>query len=216
MRAALTLIVAIIVTTVFLAMIPDANAIDMERFKVNGQNRVRYESHTGKDLDLTTGSGSKGDFTSMRSRLDFDFHITDSMDVFFQPQFVKTFGAPTATTTGNTSGTTTDGGTFLMHQAYTTWSPISPMSFLLGRQEMVYGDQVEFGKMEWNNTGRAFDGLRMNVNHAWGKTNFFTLKLTDDDTMVSTNPNDEVDLYGFYNSIDLGIEWLKEFDVFFL
>lgn len=162
------------------------------------------------------------DSTLMRARIDFKFSPSPEIDVFFQPQFSKVMGEPTATTTTTTAGTTngtsnTSGATMdtgmIMHQAYFDYHPNSWIKFQAGRLLLSYGDELVIGALEWNNIGRAFDAVKVKATYAFGWSEVFTSKLVDN-SVNSSATNGDKDLHGMYSSFS-PFAWMKALDIYY-
>jgi len=208
----------------FTLIAPPSFAIDSSKIKVSGDARVRYEKYKGKDLDQSNAVASseqaisQSDYTTTRIRIGADFTVTDSVSVFFQPQFVKRFGQTDTTTGGTvlTSGTTNQANNDLgMYQGYINWSPLSIVHFIAGRQRLHFGDGLLISDRDFHMYGQAFDGVRLQVELGNGTVDLFSSKYVDFEAPNTNEPEDEADLLGVYTSWDFEMPALKKVDFYF-
>jgi len=136
------------------------------KVKLGAQARVRYEFFNNTDFTSTTNDTR--DFFLTRVRTDLTLLPHEQVLIFFQPQFTsgwgEVFGTSINSTNSATAGSTSGGlndPAVGVHQAYMTYSPTDSYSLTVGRQEINYGDQLIVGAVGWNNTGRAFDAVKM-------------------------------------------------------
>lgn len=117
------------------------------------------------------GSGVRGDgVTLLRSRIGADARLTDGARVFVQLQDSRVLGER-----GTTSGTASQ---LDLHQGFLeldgTWND-QAVALRVGRQEIVIGNERLVGAVGWSNTGRTFDGARLEVSASdatWRATAF--------------------------------------------
>ncbi|HSG81126.1 MAG TPA: alginate export family protein [Gemmatimonadota bacterium] len=118
-------------------------------FRFDGQLRLRGEADgrtAGADPDFATLS---------RIRLGVRVTLTDWIRVYGQVQDARAWGTEI--------NTLTDAGAdnFDMHQVYAELGHSPAFNARLGRQIMALGDERLVGAVEWSNTGRSFDGVRL-------------------------------------------------------
>jgi hypothetical protein len=172
------------------------------QFQIGGAARIRYESRNNSDFNDAAGDFQQ--FVGSRFRVDMKFQPNEKTSVFFQPQFSKVWGqsefVPTgagANTETNTSGALND--TALdVHQAFVNHAVAENVSVLLGRKELVYGDELLVGAVGWSNLGRAFDLALVTYKYEVGAVDIFNAKVKD--TNVSAASPGDDDLSGVYSS----------------
>lgn len=181
-------------------MAPPVAAQDVN---VKGQVRSRYES---KDL----GAAPRDAFTSMRVRAAIEAMLDDNLTVFIQMQDVRLWGEETSTL-GDFRADNFD-----LHQGYIRYTGKNADWFTatVGRQESPFGGHRLMGTVNWNQQGRSFDGVRIDVGDAgWGKMSFVAYTLGE---ATSANIANDAQLYGAYvNLKDIGsgaldLYWLHD------
>ncbi len=154
--------------------------------EVTGKARVRAEM-------MSEGEGGQTDFISTGVDVNMKWTPDPKVTFFFQPKFVKTFGVagtnPTTCLVGTNSGGLCDPA-MNVHQAYTTFAHSDKISYMFGRYEMKYGDELVIGPVGWNMIGRSFDGLKAHwtVNDMWWLDLFYN-KVTETGTTVAQDHN---------------------------
>lgn len=118
----------------------------------SGEVRTRVENDR-------PGSGVASDvFTLLRSRLGVGARLTGGAQMFVQIQDSRVFGEK-ATTSGTADQLD-------LHQAYLQlggkWEGRN-VALRAGRQEIVFGNERLVGAVDWTNTGRTFDGARVDL-----------------------------------------------------
>jgi len=140
-----------------------------EQIKVSGSIRYRLENQHNFDFD--DNKDKDQEFDLLRTRLNFDVNMTESLRAFIQLQDSRIFGEePTSTT--NT-------GHIDFHQSYFEAKNIggSRVGIRFGRQEMAYGKMRLIGNPNWRtNVGRSFDGITLWHDSDKLRTNFFAAK----------------------------------------
>ncbi len=166
-------------------------------FDLKGSFRIRTEQ------DYKTDYLTERSLTPMRFRLDFNFHPEQDLQVFFQPQFSKSWGEPQYIGSGaaankltNSSGSTFD-SSLSVHQAYASYQAEDWLNFVAGRQIFSYGNELILGALDWNNTGRSFDALKIKIKHDSCSLDIFASKIVDNN--VSGSGDGDLDLYGIYH-----------------
>ena len=173
-----------------------------ENFEIGGSARVRSEFKNNSDFKSSTSDYL--DSTGSRFRLDMKFKPNDKVNVFFQPQFTKVWGdvdyvpsGAAANTAMNSSGATHDTG-LDVHQAYISYLVSEPMSLVIGRKELNYGDQLLAGAVGWSHSGRAFDLIQGSYKHSLGSVELFGSTVKD--TNVTTSGVGERSFSGVYSA----------------
>ena len=120
------------------------------------------------------GGGAKADaFALLRSRFGVRIEPTATSRVVFQLQDSRVLGTtPTTTTSG--------ADVIDLHQGYfelTSRASGIVRSVRAGRQEIALGNERLVGPVNWSNTGRSFDGLRVSLapdapDNRWNITGF--------------------------------------------
>ncbi len=124
-----------------------------ESLQFSGQIRPRYIID-GRDFNSNT---SLSTFGEMRSRLAAEFTPTDDLTAFFQIQDSRTFGTE--------PGTISNTGNLDIHQAYIQVNRLFdlPVNLKAGRMEASYGTERIMARNNWNNIGRSFDGVTLQI-----------------------------------------------------
>ncbi|MCZ7602840.1 MAG: alginate export family protein [Melioribacteraceae bacterium] len=107
-----------------------------------------------KDFNSSTSPDSYGE---MRSRLGIKFIPTSDITAFFQAQDSRTFGEE--------PGTISNTQNLDVHQAYLQVNNLFdlPVNLKAGRMEASYGTERIMSKNNWNNIGRSFDGVTLQI-----------------------------------------------------
>ena len=157
-------------TTVVLCLVVVALAAPQLAFaadpEIDAEVRVREYIFLNNDFDSDVDDPNN--FAVMRSSVGLSFDAGDYASAYIQFRDTRGLGEPASTTT---SLEQVD-----LHQGYLHIANVydSPLSFRIGRQEMAYGGERQIGAFDWDDTGRAFDGIRMMYDiedfgwlHAW-------------------------------------------------
>lgn len=163
---------------------------------LSGEFQFRYEGRQG--LDYVEGNDDH--YGLARTRVNIGVRPTSWLQFHFQGQDSR---AP-----GIRAGATNNGvfrDPFDVRQAYVKigGGESSPVSFTGGRQLLNYGDQRLIGPLDWTNTSRTFDALKVEVQAGKDvKVDLFS------SSVVQNNPNRRVNLsaeganlHGVYGSI---------------
>ncbi len=148
--------------------------------KPTGQYRARLEGNTNKD----TVDGRKQVNVSHRARLGVAATLGGKHKAVLQVQDVRTWGEETDTLNDFAA----DG--LDMHQAYVDINE-GPLTFRLGRQEMIYDGQRLIGAVGWTNQGRSFDALRIMWKGHGANAHLLYSK-------VKEGPSTDIDLVGVW------------------
>lgn len=188
-------------------------------FSTSGSMRIRAE---GNDF---TDYSSNRDFFTIRIRPSFKWEKGSKeqgnlFSVVLTPQAIKTFGEaqysiPLATGVAvktPTSGAVTDPN-FLVHEAYLMYSPSDALTLKGGRMVYSYGDELVMGASDWGLMGRSFDGFNARIRYGIGWSDLLINKIQDNNTVAPTSG--DVNLFGIYNSVNLG-DSLKALDLYFM
>lgn len=132
-----------------LLLITFSGIIAQENLKFSAQIRPRFEIDN-KDFKSSTRANT---FTQLRTRLGLSFSPVKNLTGFIQVQDSRTYGEE-ASTAANMKNID-------LHQAFfkieNLWD--LPIDLKLGRFEAMYGSERFIGSVNWNNIGRAFDGV---------------------------------------------------------
>ncbi len=156
----------------------------------------------------TGGEEFDGYWTDSLARLGFGYQFTDHVRAFAQLQSHWAFGDGSAPSGGSQFGPLEFGATSTDVDLHQAWVEIGHLfgapefSMKVGRQEVVLGNQFQFGNSEWY-SGWTFDGYRVE----WDSENFrltgLGLKLGSNDADVNQlhtalSPHDDDELYALY------------------
>lgn len=190
----------------------------------NAEARVRYEFFN--NTDFNDAIDDKRDFATTRVRPSLLFTPHEQISVLFQPQFAVGWGetlntslsSVNAASVGSASGGL-DEPSLGIHQAYLAYSPSDSFTMTVGRQELVYGDQLVIGSVDWNNTGRSFDALKFKYSQDKYFVDLFYSILSDAEAAASRGAcaapcqSGDQHFMGIYGSIDAAT-WLKNLDLY--
>lgn len=87
-----------------------------------------------------------------------------------------------------------------LHQAYFDWKPNGRprWTLLVGRQELIYGEERLLGAFGWDNVGRSFDTVRVRLRVGAWSNDFFAARLVDVRRGGAGHRVGNQDLYGAY------------------
>lgn len=124
-----------------------------ENLEFSAQIRPRFIIDN-KDFNSNTGYNSYGE---MRTRAAIQFKPTNNFTGYFQLQDSRTFGSE--------PGTISNTANVDIHQAYFQVNNLFdlPVSLKAGRMEASYGTQRIMSMNNWNNFGRSFDGVTLQI-----------------------------------------------------
>jgi len=185
------------------------------QIKLGGEFRYRGYYATGTNFNNNTGDGkggfANGDFDGswgdMRTRLNFQYDFGCDVTAYAELQMHEAFGesfeGPFTEWDGNDNDHVAGNAGF-----YQTWLEFRnlfsrpELSARIGRQEVVLGNQFQFGNADWYN-GVVHDGLRIDYkSNCWGLT-LQAMKLTSNDGDSNQLPSyfsshDDDELYAAY------------------
>jgi hypothetical protein len=160
-----------------------------KKVTIGGQVRLRGEYRDPIGYANAAQLDEDDDIYLMRIRLNLTVAVTDDIDVFVQPQDSRTFGEE-ATIASNEKNLD-------LHQGWVEWRNIggTGLTVKAGRQEMHYGDGRFVSPLDWNNIGRAWDGIKVRyAGDGWWVDGFFTV------IKEGNGAEDDQDFYGLYGS----------------
>lgn len=147
-----------ILSLIVILMLCNPLSAQESSLKVSGELRVRSEAD-GRDLSITSPMNF---YTLSRVRLGFEANPADALTVFVCLQDSRTFGEETASGSFNTVANFKN---IDLYEGYVVvknfFAP--SLSIKLGRQMMQFGNERIIGALNWNNIGRAFDGVRLTI-----------------------------------------------------
>ena len=128
-----------------------------DRWDIGGQFRFRFETkssgnYANRDFSKALGSGNS--YFLLRTKLHLGWAPAPWTSIYIEGRdahAVREIRAIPET------------DTFDLHQAYVRLSaPTSfPLTFKIGRQELIYGDQRFSGNSDWSNMARSFDAAKL-------------------------------------------------------
>jgi hypothetical protein len=126
--------------------------------ELSGQLRLRGESSAELDLDPDADvTDFDGERVFSRIRVRATGKPVEGLKVVVELQDSRRFGGEVSTTTTAPS--------LGVYQGYFELTDVggAPVSLIVGRQVMNYGDQRVIGGLDWTNTSRTFDTARAHV-----------------------------------------------------
>lgn len=172
---------------------PALVAIDTASWlRLSGEYRFRFE---GRDLGY---GGGRDDYGLFRTRLNVGIKPSRYFEVFFQGQDSR---AP-AIRDSRANGVFRN--PFDIRQAHVKISSgeSSPVSVTAGRQLLIYGDQRLVGALDWTNTSRAFDAVKLELQGGPAKVDVFSASVVANDPSRRLNQSPEGNnLHGVYGSV---------------
>ena len=130
-------------------------AIKDPLLKMGGEIRIRSESPINFAAFTPVRSPVDDDsFVLLRVRPFIESTPIREIHMYIQPQFSRGF-AQEESTIANTINV----DDFDLHQGFVDFQHLAGdhLSFRLGRQELIYGDERLIGAFNWSNVGRSFD-----------------------------------------------------------
>ena len=162
---------------------------------LSGEFRVRYEGRRG----LGYRQGSDDGYGLIRTRLDLGITPASWLKFGFQGQDAS---APGIRDGLPNIGVFRDG--FDLRQAYAQIGrETSPFTLTVGRQVLAYGDQRLIGALNWTNTSRAFDAVKLQFRGDGARVDVFSAQVVQNDPAVRINRSMEGNnLHGVYGAIE--------------
>lgn len=109
-------------------------------------------------------------FVSHRARISFAA-ATEPWKIYIEPQDVRLWGAE--------SSTVEQRGNVDVHQAFAEYKLSNVFQARLGRQEIIFLNHRLVGNLDWVQTGRSFDALRLSGTHKHASYDFFAAPLSN-------------------------------------
>lgn len=162
---------------------------------LSGEFRFRFESRQG----LGFREGNDDGYGLVRTRVDIGIKPKPWLEFFFQGQDSR---APEMRE-GTATGVFRD--PFDVRQAYVKLGGGEhlPATVTAGRQILLYGDQRLIGPLDWTNTSRVFDAVKLEYQPLKDvKLDFFSASVVANDPRRRVNISPEGNnLHGFYGGI---------------
>jgi len=184
------------------------------QIKLGGEFRYRGYYVDGTNLPQTVGDGGQtfqgGDFNGsygdMRTRLNFQYDFGCDVTAFAELQAHGGFGdsssGPFDDFDGTDNNATSEVGMYQSWLEFRNMFCRPELSARIGRQEVVLGNQFQFGNADWYN-GVVHDGVRIDwKSNCWSLT-LLAMKLDTidgDSNQLSSyfTPHDDDELYSAY------------------
>ena len=162
---------------------------------LSGEFRVRYENRQA----LGYREGSDDGYGLVRTRVDIGIEPVPWLRFGFQGQDAR---APGIREGLSNIGAFRDG--FDVRQAYAAFGGSkSPVSLTVGRQLLAYGDQRLVGALDWANTSRAFDAVKLELRGPGAKLDVFSASVVQNDPERRINQSAEGNnLHGIYAALE--------------
>ena len=160
--------------------------------RLSGEFRLRFE---GRDLGY---GGDRDGYGLFRTRLNVRIKPSRYFEIFFQGQDSR---AP-AIRDSRANGVFRD--PFDIRQAHVKISSgeSGPVSVTAGRQLLIYGDQRLVGALDWTNTSRAFDAIKLELKGGPAKVDVFSASVVANNPSRRLNQSPEGNnLHGIYGSV---------------
>jgi hypothetical protein len=138
-----------------LLCVPAAGTAQTESVRLLGEVRARGEVERPAGIDTLDA------LTLLRTRIGVEAALSPQAVVLVQLQDARVFGEEASTLDGSADRLD-------MHQAWLQYRlpGVYDVSFRVGRQEIILGNERLVGAVGWTNTGRSFDGARISVGPA--------------------------------------------------
>lgn len=150
----------VILSALFLAALPSVVQAQEENtpensFTLSAQLRPRFEYRNGAYEPLQEGE-KPAILVNNRTRLNFDYHHGDQLQLFLSFQNVNIWGqAPQVQLNDRTGGLS-------VFEAYAALPIYEDLNIKIGRQMIVLDEDRIFGSLDWHPAGRAHDAININ------------------------------------------------------
>ncbi len=183
-------------------------ALDAQVVTIGGEVRERYEFRD--NADFNSNASDTLSFVGSRIRLHLGYEVTPDITFFFQIQDSRLFGSEVSTISNEKN--------LDLHQGYLKITNLAgPVTMILGRQEIFFGDHRLVGHLGWSNVGRSFDGLRLTYNPAplrfdlWATVPKVFGTNTGADPAFTGSNRDAQQFYGLYTTVKARIVSLEPY-----
>lgn len=170
-----------------------ANALT-DMFTVGGEFRTRFESRQG----LAYRKGSNDSYTLVRLRIDIAVKPAEWLEFGFQGQDSRAPGIREVPALGAFEDE------FDVRQAHVRIGRAdAPVTLTVGRQLLAYGDQRLVGALDWSNTSRVFDAIKLATQAGSVKVDVFSASVVQNDPTRRLNQSLEGNnIHGIYAAIE--------------
>lgn len=165
-----------------------------EIFTVGGEFRTRFESRQG----LGYRKGSNDSYTLVRLRIDIAVKPAEWLEFGFQGQDSRAPGIREVPALGAFEDE------FDVRQAHVRIGKAdAPVTLTVGRQLLAYGDQRLVGALDWSNTSRVFDAIKLATQAGSVKVDVFSASVVQNDPTRRLNQSLEGNnIHGIYAAIE--------------
>lgn len=177
---------------------PNAPKDFMDRLTATGDIRHRHENRDfGKTLGVTPADQS---FFSQRARINLSGELRDNLKFDMQLMDLRQWGSNRSVLRNNNDDFT---GVQLLHVTHTDW--IDNADVILGRQQLVFGDNLVLSHGNWVSRPKVFDGVRVHKRRGRDQesVDFFYTKVNAG-VVANRSTGDDVDLGGIYAQFQPG------------
>jgi hypothetical protein len=158
---------------------------------LGGQARLRFESETDKGFGGT--NPSQDSFLLQRYFIHADFKHDSGMRFFLQGKFAHINDRDID------SGWTGFEDHADFHQVFMD-VPLGSTTWRVGRQELQYGAQRLISPLDWGNTRRTFDGIKVFTDLGDWKLDAFAVRPVLNDRRNLDDADEQKDFYGLYTT----------------
>ena len=168
----------------------------------HGEVRPRYEFRNPL-------GGGPDQFTSMRVRLGLEAMLDANLSVFAQLQDVRIWGEETHPLFDYRADNLDLHQGYLRHRG----ERLEWLTVTAGRMEATFGEERLVGPVGWAQQGQSFDGVRLDVDQAWGDVAIISYRLGDE---TATSVAVDKEFYGAYGTVpdlgpgDIDLYWLYD------
>jgi hypothetical protein len=160
---------------------------------LSGEFRFRFEGRQANGFR----EGNDDGYGLFRTRVNVGVKAKPWLELVFQGQDARAPGKQ------NANGVFRD--PFEVRQAYVKigGGESSPVAVTAGRQLLLYGDQRLIGPLDWTNTSRTFDAVKLELQAGDdARLDFFSSSVVENDPTRRINHHqDGANLHGFYGAI---------------
>jgi hypothetical protein len=160
--------------------------------KLSGEFRTRVEGRTGFNYQPDNNDA----YGLVRNRLNAELAPTPWLDFYFQGQDSRAPGLDA----GRPLATFKD--PFDLRQAYVRLgNPKGLVRLTVGRQLLSYGAQRLLGPLDWTNTSRSWDAVKLEIGTADAKVDLFASSVVVIDPARPDHHRDGFNIHGAYGSL---------------
>jgi len=160
--------------------------------KLSGEFRTRVEGRTGFNYQPDNNDA----YALFRNRLNVELLPTSWLDFYFQGQDSRVPGLDA----GRPLGTFKD--PFDLRQAYVRLGRADGLvRVTVGRQLLSYGAQRLIGPLDWTNTNRSWDAVKVEIGTADAKVDLFASSVVVIDPAHLDHHRDGFNIHGAYGSL---------------